>query len=268
MDVRTTKPALWNGANLRAPLAALSILLASIACIVFFSAQFDRPITSLINRGARLSGLVDLAFLLFAGSKALFSGVILLGMVWYAWFDLAVGIQMRAQLLVGTLVAYGAGVVSRVLQLALPTHPRPLHDPLLAFSPPTGVNPQTLNHWNSFPSDHAAVFFGLAYAIYRVDRKVGAIAFAFAGLLGFARVYLGYHYPTDVIGGGALGVFCVALCVQSPLRGLGERMTLYACRKPAVFYMLAFIVSYGIATLFDDAREAAEGAMHYLFHRV
>jgi hypothetical protein len=82
MDVRTTKPARLSGTNLRAPLTALGILLASIVCIVFFGGQFDRPITSLINRAARQSGPVDLCFLLFAGQKALFSGAILLGMVW------------------------------------------------------------------------------------------------------------------------------------------------------------------------------------------
>lgn len=267
MDIRTTKPARRSGNGLRDPLIALCILLASIVCIVVFSGQFDRPIASLINRAAGRVAVVDLGFLLFAGQKALFSGVILLGMVWYAWFEPTRGLQTRAELLLGTVTAYAAGVVSRLLQLALPTHPRPLHDPLLTFAPPIGVNPLTLNHWNSFPSDHAAVFFGLAYAIHRVNRRVGAIAFAFAGLLLFARVYLGYHYPTDVIGGGALGILCVAVCVQSPLLRLAERMTLYAGRHPGIFYMLAFIVSYGIATLFNDAREVAERAMHYLLHR-
>jgi undecaprenyl-diphosphatase len=267
MDVRTTKPARLSGTNLRAPLTALGILLASIVCIVFFGGQFDRPITSLINRQLARVGRWTSVSCCSPGKRRCFrepscsawSG---------AWFDLGTGVPSKAQLLLGTLTAYGAGAVSRVLQLVLPTHPRPLHDPLLTFSPPIGVNPHTLNHWNSFPSDHAAVFFGLAYAVFRVNREVGAVAFAFASLLLFARVYLGYHYPTDVIGGGALGVPCVALCVQSPLLRLGERMTLYASRKPAIFYMLAFIVSYGIATLFNDVREVAERAMHYLLHRV
>ncbi|OGE76745.1 MAG: hypothetical protein A3C85_02755 [Candidatus Doudnabacteria bacterium RIFCSPHIGHO2_02_FULL_48_21] len=42
--------------------------------------------------------------------------------------------------------------------------------------------------------------------IYFYDKKYGIIIFAGAAFLSIARVYLGAHYPTDVLAGAAVGV--------------------------------------------------------------
>ena len=53
----------------------------------------------------------------------------------------------------------------------------------------------------SFPSDHALASFAIALAILVfVSRPWGALLFAFAALIAFARVYVGVHYPGDVLG--------------------------------------------------------------------
>jgi membrane-associated phospholipid phosphatase len=45
----------------------------------------------------------------------------------------------------------------------------------------------------------------------------------FAAILGFARVALGYHYPTDVIGGAVLGSAAALLLWTPPLRAIINR---------------------------------------------
>ncbi|MGA2268510.1 MAG: phosphatase PAP2 family protein [Bryobacteraceae bacterium] len=73
----------------------------------------------------------------------------------------------------------------------------------------------------SFPSGHAMVsccFFGVLAAILAArDRPrarrmaIWAVAALLAGLIGFSRVYLGFHYPTDVLAGYAAAVVWLAV---------------------------------------------------------
>jgi undecaprenyl-diphosphatase len=58
----------------------------------------------------------------------------------------------------------------------------------------------------SFVSDHATLAMALAVGIYLVNRKLGLVGIVLAVLAGFSRVYMGVHYPTDVVGGLALGM--------------------------------------------------------------
>lgn len=65
----------------------------------------------------------------------------------------------------------------------------------------------------SFPSGHATTSFGMAYmlSIFYPIWPVQVAAFAVAGLIAFSRVYVGEHYPSDVLTGAALGVLVAAL---------------------------------------------------------
>jgi undecaprenyl-diphosphatase len=58
----------------------------------------------------------------------------------------------------------------------------------------------------SFPSGHSAAAFSGAALLAREYPRRGAIFFLLAALIGFSRVYLGAHYPGDVVSGGFLGV--------------------------------------------------------------
>jgi membrane-associated phospholipid phosphatase len=51
----------------------------------------------------------------------------------------------------------------------------------------------------SFPSDHTTVAAALAAGLWLIDRRLGAIGAALALVEGFSRVYLGQHYPHDVV---------------------------------------------------------------------
>lgn len=53
----------------------------------------------------------------------------------------------------------------------------------------------------SFPSDHTAVSFAIAFAIFLYDKKFGSLLIFLALLVGVSRVFVGVHYPLDIVGG-------------------------------------------------------------------
>lgn len=62
----------------------------------------------------------------------------------------------------------------------------------------------------SFVSNHAANHFGLASFFYLTTRPLlkrwAAVGFIWAGIISYAQVYVGVHYPSDILAGGLLGV--------------------------------------------------------------
>ena len=55
---------------------------------------------------------------------------------------------------------------------------------------------------SSFPSGHTAS----AFALWLQNRRLGVPALVLAGFIGFTRMYLYVHFPTDILGGVALGL--------------------------------------------------------------
>ena len=61
---------------------------------------------------------------------------------------------------------------------------------------------------NSFPSGHTGCVFAVASVIFfMMPKKVGIPAMIVASLVGISRLYVGVHYPTDIIGGFIIGMF-------------------------------------------------------------
>ena len=61
-----------------------------------------------------------------------------------------------------------------------------------------------------FVSSHAANFFGLAtfMALFFSRKGLSVLFLGIAALVGYSRIYLGVHYPGDVLGGALIGVIC------------------------------------------------------------
>ena len=80
----------------------------------------------------------------------------------------------------------------------------------------------------SFPSDHATVAGAVAVGLLFANRRWGIIASGLAIVMAFTRVYVGAHYPGDVLAGLALGglVATVGWFVIVPLlRRIATRLT-------------------------------------------
>ena len=74
---------------------------------------------------------------------------------------------------------------------------------------------------SSFPSDHAILAFAVTVVLAIVNRTLAAWLAAFGVLVLISRVFVGAHYPSDVIGGAAVGA-------------LGAWITLRVARVPIV----------------------------------
>ncbi|PVE08609.1 phosphatase PAP2 family protein [Streptomyces scopuliridis] len=85
----------------------------------------------------------------------------------------------------------------------------------------------------SFVSDHATMAMALAVGVFIAHRKLGLAAIGLALLEGFCRVYMGVHYPTDVIGGFALGT-AVALLLTPLALALLTPLVSAVSRSPRV----------------------------------
>ncbi|MEV5388603.1 phosphatase PAP2 family protein [Streptomyces sp. NPDC052721] len=71
----------------------------------------------------------------------------------------------------------------------------------------------------SFVSDHATITMALGVGLFVAHRRFGLAGIGLALLEGFCRVYMGVHYPTDVVGGFALGT-AVVLLLSPPATAL------------------------------------------------
>jgi len=171
-------------------------------------ASFDVATIEWLHARAQPSGVAIAEVVTFLGSAA---GLTILAVV-VAGFLAA---RKYRIMLIGWVAALvGGGILDEALKLVF-RRPRP------TWALPLVVYPT----WSwSFPSGHATeavVAFGmLGYlCIVESSRRRGvSIAIAFATFvlicaIGFSRLYLGVHYPTDVVGGFAIGLCWLSVCV-------------------------------------------------------
>jgi undecaprenyl-diphosphatase len=84
----------------------------------------------------------------------------------------------------------------------------------------------------SFPSDHAAGAFALAFGVWLYDRTLGSILLVLGAILAFSRVYVGTHYPGDVVAGAVIGIaIALALFLLRTTRRLIERIAAWVGRR-------------------------------------
>jgi undecaprenyl-diphosphatase len=157
-------------------------------------------------------------------------------------------------------------LLAKILEFTTPFRARPIHEASLNFLIPFGQYPAALDNFSSFPSDHAALFFALAVGLLFVSKKAGIFAITYTILIiSLPRVYLGLHYPTDIIVGAMIGISTALIGNLFLTRNIiVSSIVNFSNTKPAIFYPLFFLLSYQIVDLFGDARAIASPLKHFL----
>jgi undecaprenyl-diphosphatase len=187
--------------------------------------SFDLSILTFLTGFANRSHVFD--HLVNALSRLdMFKGIALMCLFWYTWAEAPanetiLGREEREKrlirVLIGTILL---GAISRGLQVTLEVHHRPVQSDLGLNFPLTKFNTDSLNNWNSFPSDHAMFFFALGTGLWTVNRAAGLIAFIWTiVIVDLPRVYLGIHHPSDVIFGILFGFVGMRAFLALPCNG-------------------------------------------------
>ncbi|MFY9856107.1 MAG: phosphatase PAP2 family protein, partial [Terracidiphilus sp.] len=184
--------------------------------------------------------------------------VVIVLLMWFVLFDRNRPGKLRegSELLIGSaFFSLLATLAARGLAISVPFKARPIASPLLHFRLPYGGS-LVLIHWSSFPSDHAVLLCALATGIFLVSRRVGWFAVLWVALvICFPLLYIGVHWPTDILVGAAIGVSFAQLSRIPRIREFVRRATTDWHRNhPELFFPALFLFSYGVVTLFEDVR--------------
>jgi membrane-associated phospholipid phosphatase len=147
--------------------------------------------------------------------------------------------QRVLTILFGTLLAIVLSLLSGELASWLP----PSRNPRLAhFYPPYLM--ENINS-NSFPSESTAVYAAVAAGIFSLHKLVGSALWVGVGLIvGLPRLYLGGHYPSDVLVGSILGLlayFCARTFLEPSLSPYLERLFEQNTWPRAVGELIVFV---------------------------
>jgi undecaprenyl-diphosphatase len=204
---------------------------------------------------------VSPAFDSFVYSISHFNGIKMLPMaliLWGLWFQKSTNITKKhSDILLALTASTLAMFLARTLSVLSPFRLRPLHNPDMLLKLPSVVSPWELDGWNSFPSDTATLAFALATGIFLINRRLGVLAYLHATIVVcLPRVYLSFHYPSDILAGMILGTTVTWIVMRKNLlQPLIDKFLYIENNYPATFYILLLISYFQIATMFHSLRE-------------
>ena len=80
----------------------------------------------------------------------------------------------------------------------------------------------------SFPSGHTGSAFAVAVVVFLMcPRKIGVPVLVFAFVIAFSRLYVGVHFPTDVLGGALIGAVIAYLVCAVYRRKTGQKGSIW-----------------------------------------
>lgn len=224
--------------------------------------RFDTSVETFFNQFAHRWVALDNGVSLL--DHGLFKAAVPMMVLWWLWFRSPAAPRTRGVIVCMLAASLAAILLARALAVTLPFRDRPLYASGFTYRRPYDLDITGLEGWSSFPSDHAVLFFALSAGFFRLSRPLGVAAAIYSLLFVVTpRLYLGFHWPTDMLAGAALGIAVgwtatsdsVRLRIAPPVLRLSERF-------PEWLYPAAFLLTYQLAETFEDLRLAA----HYVLH--
>jgi len=112
--------------------------------------------------------------------------------------------KMKVRLMI--MLSFLAGLLSRFLVKALLVDFIKRARPFIFFH---NISPLIMvsqnEYFQSFPSGHIIFLFALSTVLYRLNKKLGIVFFLSSSIVGMARIFVGIHWPSDIIAGAILG---------------------------------------------------------------
>ena len=143
-----------------------------------------QQLNTLVGKSVCLDGLA----IFFAEYLEYFLAVLVFLVLWKKWG--------------GILQAFVAGILARwgIIEIIRFFWQRPR--PLIEYTEP------------SFPSGHAAFFFALSFVVYQNNKKAGLFFFGASCFVVTSRVYLGFHWFSDIVAGALIGILVAWLVLK------------------------------------------------------
>lgn len=189
-------------------------------------------------------------------------GSIYMGLFGLLWFQPGKDQVRRREMLLAIVLAVAIALVAnRILSTALPFRTRPMYD--LGANAPTFEWHADLENWSSFPSDNATYLFAIAAGLWRVAPRWGLFFGLFSTCAASARVFLGIHYPSDVVVGALIGIAVGLLVVRKPLvEAFAPRVLAWEAWQPGYFYGALFLVTAELGSGFPNTRRIGVAIVH------
>ncbi len=164
-------------------------------------ARVNDTVQDWINGMAGHSAFLDLVMKISADDIVFALPLFLLAL----WFWPAGDRALRQRIAVATCLAVALSLLASTLLGHL------LHEARPFVSDPS--TRQLIGHSadNSFPSEHAAIAFAVAGVAIWWRRTLGGVCLALAVLVGFARVYVGVHWPLDIVASAGMSLLVGAV---------------------------------------------------------
>ncbi|MEC5404229.1 phosphatase PAP2 family protein [Paraburkholderia sp. MPAMCS5] len=197
-----------------------------------------------------------------------FKGLILIPVLWWMWCQHDARREWRREMVLATVLSgLVALFVGRLLTHWLPFRVRPVFSPELHLNFASGATKDALlSGWSSFPSDHAMLWMAIATGIFLVWRGIGVLAILYTALfICVPRAYLGFHYPTDLLAGAAVGIAITFVMTRQAIRArYATPLVRWIERHPGPSAMVAFVLCLELVTQFDELRKLASGVFKHL----
>ena len=149
--------------------------------------ELNLSLFSWINASPEASN-TSIHFAIFIANDLLYCMILL-----FAWFWLRGNYDTKKQILKAFIFTSIAILISQCISHVY-YHPRPFVMEVgrtLIYHAPNG----------SFPSDHMLIFSSIAFSyLFSAQRKLGVLLLIMAWLVAWSRVYLGVHFPLDMLG--------------------------------------------------------------------